>query len=168
MKDEGFDPERVDALHSPIGLAIGALTPEEIAVSIAAEVIKERRMKFSWSDGGSAASRLGESEADMELIEWLARESGEEGALVTIISTEGSTPREAGAKMIVKAGGDTIGSIGGGCAESGVLRDAADIIRKGGCAFKTVDLTGSTDDNDMACGGSMTLLIERIEATHAD
>ena len=168
MKDEGFDPERVDALHSPIGLEIGAVTPEEIAVSIAAEVIKERRLKFSWSDGGSAASRQGESESNMELIEWLANESGEDGALVTVISTEGSTPRDAGAKMIVKHGGGIIGSIGGGCAESDVLRDAADIIRKGGYAFKTVDLSGPADENGMACGGSMKLLIERIGTVSAE
>jgi len=166
MKDEGFDPERVDALHSPIGLAIGGVTPEEIAISIAAEIVKERRMKFSWSDGGSAASRLGESESDMEMIEWLAEESGE-GALVTVLEVEGSTPRGAGAKMIIKAGGGTIGSIGGGCAEFDVIRDALDIIGNGGCAFKTVDLTGSTDENDMACGGSMTLLIEQIKDADA-
>ena len=168
MKDEGFGTEMVDALHSPIGLEIGAVTPEEIAVSIAAEIIKERRMKFSCSGGGSAASRLGESEANMELLEWLANESGGEGALVTIISTEGSTPREAGAKMIVKPDGGTIGSIGGGCAESDALRDAADIIRKGGYAFKTVDLSGSADENGMACGGGMTLLIEQVGAVSAE
>ena len=168
MKEEGFDPERLEALHSPIGLAIGAVTPEEIAVSITAEVIKERRMKFSWSDGGSALSRLGESESDMELIEWLAWDSGENGALVTVVSTEGSTPRGAGAKMIVKPDGGTIGSIGGGCAESDALRDAADIILKGGYMFKTVDMTGSAGGDDMECGGSMTLLIERVEAVSAD
>ena len=163
MKDEGFDAERVDALHSPIGLAIGAVTPEEIAVSIMAEVIKERRMKFSWGDGGSASSRIGGSEADMELIGWLARADGEEGALVTVISAEGSTPREAGAKMIVRAAGGTIGSIGGGCAEADVTRDALGIARNGGAAFKTVDMTDSADENGMVCGGKMTLLIERIE-----
>ena len=59
MKQEGFDSDRVDALHSPIGLAIGAVTPDEIVISIMAEVVKERRMKFSWTDGGSAVSRGG-------------------------------------------------------------------------------------------------------------
>jgi xanthine dehydrogenase accessory factor len=36
---EGFDPADIDRVHSPIGLAIGAETPEEIAVSILAELI---------------------------------------------------------------------------------------------------------------------------------
>lgn len=165
MKDEGFDTERVDALHSPVGLAIGAVTPEEIAISILAEVVKERRMKFSWADGGSASSRNGESEADMGMLEWLAMESGEEGALVTIISTEGSTPREAGAKMVVKIDGSLIGSIGGGCAEADVLRDAQDVIRNGGCVFKTVDMTDSADENGMVCGGKMNVFAEHIEAS---
>ena len=43
LKDEGFAPERVDALCAPIGLDIGAQTPEEIAVAILAELIAWRR-----------------------------------------------------------------------------------------------------------------------------
>ena len=164
MKDEGFSPERVDALHSPIGLAIGAVTPEEIVISILAEVVKERRMKFTWADGGSASSRAGESDAGMELLEWLARRDGEKGALVTILSAEGSTPRSAGAKMAVRPDGSAIGSIGGGCAEADILRDAHDVIMNGGFVFKTVDMTDTADENGMVCGGRMTVLIERIGA----
>jgi xanthine dehydrogenase accessory factor len=43
LKEEGFAPERVDALCAPIGLDIGAQTPEEIAVAILAELIAWRR-----------------------------------------------------------------------------------------------------------------------------
>ena len=43
LKAEGFDPERVDALFGPIGLDIGAQTPEEIAVAILAELVAVRR-----------------------------------------------------------------------------------------------------------------------------
>jgi len=39
----GFDPAKVDRVHAPIGLEIGAETPEEIAVSIMAEIIAVRR-----------------------------------------------------------------------------------------------------------------------------
>ena len=38
----GFTPEEYARLHAPIGLAIGAQTPEEIAVSVAAEMIAVR------------------------------------------------------------------------------------------------------------------------------
>lgn len=43
LKERGIDPERLAAVHSPIGLAIDAETPEEIAVAIVAEMISVRR-----------------------------------------------------------------------------------------------------------------------------
>jgi xanthine dehydrogenase accessory factor len=162
MADEGFDHERIESLHSPIGLAIGAVTPEEIAISILAEAVRERRMKFSWTDGGSASARAGESFVDMGMLEWLAASGEEGGALVTVLSGEGSTPREAGAKMLVLSDGGVIGSIGGGCAEADVSRDARDVIEKGGHMFKTIDMTDSADENGMVCGGKMRLLIEAV------
>ncbi|NMD40668.1 MAG: XdhC/CoxF family protein, partial [Deltaproteobacteria bacterium] len=39
---EGFMEDDLRRVHSPIGIAIDAGTPEEIAVSIVAELIKER------------------------------------------------------------------------------------------------------------------------------
>jgi xanthine dehydrogenase accessory factor len=39
---KGFDAARFDRLHAPIGLDIGAQTPEEIAVSIVAQLIQAR------------------------------------------------------------------------------------------------------------------------------
>ena len=39
----GISPQQLDKVHSPIGLEIEAQTPEEIAVSILAEIIKVRR-----------------------------------------------------------------------------------------------------------------------------
>jgi len=42
MKKSGFDDEAIKKVHAPIGLAIHAETPQEIAVSIVAELIKVR------------------------------------------------------------------------------------------------------------------------------
>lgn len=39
LAEEGFSPERLALAHTPVGLNIGAQTPAEIAVSIAAEII---------------------------------------------------------------------------------------------------------------------------------
>lgn len=43
LKDEGVSEEKLGRVHIPIGLNIGAETPEEIAISIIAEIVKERR-----------------------------------------------------------------------------------------------------------------------------
>jgi len=40
---KGVSKEKLDSVHSPIGLEIEAQTPEEIAVSILAEIVKVRR-----------------------------------------------------------------------------------------------------------------------------
>jgi xanthine dehydrogenase accessory factor len=157
MADKGYPPEITAKLHSPIGLSIGAVTPEEISISILAEVIQEKRAAGTYS---------GEGYADMDLIGWLAGqaddESAEPAAVVTVISAQGSTPREAGAKMAVLSDGRLIGTIGGGCAEAEVIRDAIDVARNGGCLFKTADMTDSAEEDGMVCGGSMELLIESI------
>jgi xanthine dehydrogenase accessory factor len=54
LVEAGIDPEDAAAVHTPIGLDIGAQTPEEIAVSIMAEIIQVRR-------GGSGAPLKGAS-----------------------------------------------------------------------------------------------------------
>jgi xanthine dehydrogenase accessory factor len=43
LEQEGVLPNILQTIHAPIGLDIGALTPEEIAISICAELIKVRR-----------------------------------------------------------------------------------------------------------------------------
>lgn len=45
LLDEGFTQDDLDKVHSPIGLDIGAETPEEIAVSIVAELVQERAQR---------------------------------------------------------------------------------------------------------------------------
>ncbi|HTV64509.1 MAG TPA: XdhC/CoxI family protein [Bryocella sp.] len=43
LEKQGIAPEKFAQVHAPVGLEIGAVTPEEIAVSIVAEMIAERR-----------------------------------------------------------------------------------------------------------------------------
>jgi xanthine dehydrogenase accessory factor len=43
LQKEGLAPELFDRVHAPVGLDIGAITPEEIAVAITAELIAKRR-----------------------------------------------------------------------------------------------------------------------------
>ena len=77
LLEEGLKPEVFDRVYSPVGLAIGANTPEEIAVSILAEIIAIRRgvegalQHMSWfqsgrrveaGNAGETAARLGETQ----------------------------------------------------------------------------------------------------------
>jgi xanthine dehydrogenase accessory factor len=43
LEKQGIPAEKFAGIHAPVGLEIGAVTPEEIAVSIVAEMIAERR-----------------------------------------------------------------------------------------------------------------------------
>jgi xanthine dehydrogenase accessory factor len=43
LEKEGISQDRFKSVHAPVGLEIGALTPEEIAISITAELIAVRR-----------------------------------------------------------------------------------------------------------------------------
>lgn len=47
LKAQGLTDQQISRIHAPIGLRIGARTPEEIALSIAAEIIAVRRKKAS-------------------------------------------------------------------------------------------------------------------------
>jgi len=43
LENEGYKPDEFDRVYAPMGLEIGALSPEEIAVSITAELVAVRR-----------------------------------------------------------------------------------------------------------------------------
>jgi xanthine dehydrogenase accessory factor len=60
LEKEGFAPEKFERVHAPVGLEIGALSPEEIAVSITAELIAVRR---NAKDVQHKAVRLAETAA---------------------------------------------------------------------------------------------------------
>jgi xanthine dehydrogenase accessory factor len=162
LADEGFPPEDLAKLYSPIGLRIGAVTPQEISISILAEIVQHRRKGPAWADAASSVPQQGAGASDLELAEWLADERNNADALITVVKTRGSTPREAGAKMALSYEGNAVGTIGGGCAEAGVMQDARSVIRNGGYSLKTIDLTDSAEEDGMVCGGSMTILIESL------
>ncbi|WP_352420611.1 XdhC/CoxI family protein [Proteiniborus sp.] len=159
LLNEGYSKEQIDSVNAPIGLDIGAVTPEEIAISIIAQVISFRRAR------GNTAKESGVKfnwpEFDDAVVDEMTRESETPRALITIISSKGSVPRKAGAKMIVWLDGKIMGSIGGGCSEASIITIARNTILNKEYTIEHVDMTGNVaEDEGMVCGGIMDVLIE--------
>jgi xanthine dehydrogenase accessory factor len=89
---------------------------------------------------------------------------GGEAVLATVISTKSHTPRDVGAKMLIRSDGTFIGTIGGGELELKLLDEAAKIIRERKPKILHFDLRGKKKDNDldMICGGIMDVFVEPI------
>ena len=88
---------------------------------------------------------------------------GGEAALVTVVSTGGSTPREVGTKMLVRADGSIIGSIGGGSVENQVIKEAMEVMRKGKPERYHYNLVAREGEElGMVCGGEMDVFVEPI------
>ena len=156
LEAEGFDPERLKTICTPIGLSIGAVTPAEIAVSILSEVIAYKRLP----EHGDPGRYCNDSDVELSTLRYLA-ENHDPKAVVTVIETKGSTPRGTGAKMAVSPLGKVTGSIGGGCSEAAVIQDAVRIIGTGRYKIMDIDLTGEVAESDgMVCGGTMKVLVE--------
>src|SRR5258708_9424374 len=95
-----------------------------------------------------------------------AEQTGEPAALVTVVSTEGSTPQKAGAKMVVYGDGRIVGTIGGGCLEAEMTGRARLCISNRRVQMASYDLTPDQAGEDgLVCGGRMQVFIEPIEGT---
>jgi xanthine dehydrogenase accessory factor len=84
-------------------------------------------------------------------------------AVATIVFSIGSTPRSK-AKMIITEYGETFGTIGGGLAESMVIKEAAERIKTGksGIISYRLDQQASKKSIDMLCGGDLDIFIEVV------
>ena len=80
-------------------------------------------------------------------------------ALVTIVATEGSTPREVGARMIVTPKGEIAGTIGGGTLEYRLIAEAVSALQNSRwqADFRDVPLG---PELGQCCGGRLTYIIE--------
>ncbi|MFH1928638.1 MAG: XdhC/CoxI family protein, partial [Chloroflexota bacterium] len=87
--------------------------------------------------------------------------SGEPVALVTLVETKGSTPREAGAKMLAYSDGSTVGSIGGGAMEARAISDALAFLSEGESRLVDYSLMGRDGDLGL-CGGEVKVFIEIV------
>lgn len=141
---EGFDAGRVEALRMPIGIPIGARTPEEIAVSAAAEIISV----MNAADPGEGYPP--------GMLEALS-ERRQPGVLAMIVSKRGEAPRRPGTKMLVMGDGRFIGTVGGGYAEAEILRIAGEMLRDGARACRLVSI--DMNKGPTFCGGEIEVLL---------
>ncbi|MEL7633962.1 MULTISPECIES: XdhC family protein [Sporomusa] len=100
---------------------------------------------------------------DRSLLKYICecRQQGEKAALVTIVETRGSTPRKAGSSMLVFPDGRSLGTIGGGCGEAEVRRQALTALDDSRSQLHTVRmLNDAAADEGMVCGGIMEVFIQ--------
>lgn len=86
--------------------------------------------------------------------------------LVTLVETLGSTPQDAGAKMLVTAAGLHHGTVGGGKVEAKAIAFAQDLLAARATAPQFVNWALRTDVG-MTCGGSVKLYFEPHAGTGA-
>ncbi|HEX4347401.1 MAG TPA: XdhC/CoxI family protein [Vicinamibacterales bacterium] len=93
-----------------------------------------------------------------------ALDRGEPAALVTIVSTTGSTPQRVGAKMLVFGDGRIVGTIGGGCYENDAFGKAREAITSRRPQLIHYELSDDfAQETGLICGGQMDVYIEPIE-----
>lgn len=142
---EGFSEEALDTVYSPIGLPIGGQLPEEIAVSILAQIIQVKNKNYT-------------AFTDERVAEAVCR--GTCGVMATIIKKSGSSPRGAGSKMLIGTDGTCYGSIGGGTVEYEAQKEGQKVDT---VQIRNYNLSINDDKNlGMICGGSVEVLFERV------
>lgn len=149
LMQEGVSREQLERVHAPIGLEIGAETPEEIAVSIAAEWIADRQHRAN-------------ANISQEMLHALAQ--GKAGIMATVVQKRGSAPRGIGARMFFCEDGRTLGTVGGGLAELEVCHKAEQVRKDKQPVRMAFDLSnGEAGKSGMICGGRIEVLFEVVE-----
>lgn len=150
LREHGFSEEEIGSVYMPIGLRIGAQTPEEIAISILAEMLQ---VKYQKQTGASP----------LAIWEWIAGHPGERAVMATIIAKTGSAPRGAGSRMLYLPGGRIIGTIGGGVLEYAVTQ-AASKMQKEETQTRWFKLNNEQSaELGMVCGGTVRVLMQEIK-----
>ncbi len=155
LKGEGVRQEALERLHAPIGIPIGAETPEEIGVSIMAQIIQCR---------GEKEQTEGYREEILDALD-LADPEVPQAVLAQIVWRKGSAPRKIGTKMVIASDGRLTGTIGGGCVEAEIIRAARQMCAEEGVdhLVREVDLTSEGAEGEgMVCGGKQLIYLEKI------
>ena len=153
----GTPAAAVDRVHMPVGIRIGSQTPEEIAVSILAEIISVM----------NASRCCSFPEELQEGLRALAEEGSQtKAAFAMIIEKNGEAPRSPGTKMLIFGDGTFAGTIGGGYAEAQILKAARAMLTEDGETPRLVRIAmhaSKSEENGMYCGGEIVVYLEVIK-----
>lgn len=101
----------------------------------------------------------------MDIFEEIARlrRVGEKCALATIVQVRGSIPSYETAKLLVRADGSFVGTVGGGCVEADVWAAAREAMETGRARHLSFTLNEDVAyDNGLICGGQLDVFVEPI------
>lgn len=90
---------------------------------------------------------------------------GVQAALATVVNVTGSTYRRPGARMLIAADGQTVGSVSGGCLERDVLNQARRVLQRNKPRVVTYDSMSDDDivwEFNLGCNGIVDVLIEPL------
>ncbi|NQW20944.1 MAG: XdhC family protein [Chloroflexi bacterium] len=92
-----------------------------------------------------------------------------EMVVATVVKTSGSTPQKPGAKLLVRADGSGVGTLGGGCVEGDIWFAASQLLKSGGPAeMRDYELNEDLAAQDgLVCGGTMYFLLDPIRKPQA-
>ena len=92
------------------------------------------------------------------------KQSGQPFALATVISRKGSAPRSAGARMLVRQDGSTLGTVGGGILEARVEQFAKAVFLSRHATIQEFEFSGTDAASmDAICGGQVEVLVEWLD-----
>ncbi len=80
--------------------------------------------------------------------------------MATIVDSRGSTPQKVGAKMLVFEDGAGMGTVGGGCVEADIWREATYALADGNGRLISVDLVDDFRGEGDVCGGTVNVFID--------
>ena len=91
------------------------------------------------------------------------RAAGRPAALATVIATRGSTPGRAAMKMLIRADGSTLGTVGGGSMEEATRQIGLRVMQSERCETASFELSlEAVDDSELICGGTVEVFVEPL------
>ena len=146
VHNSGITDDMMTKLHTPIGLSINAVTPQEIAIAIMAQIVSV------FSTDKNAVS------IDAQIVRTAA---SERGIMARIIKKDGSSPRSVGSMMFVTEK-DFIGTVGGGAIEKIAIDKARELLRKNERLLVESYSLRPMEPLGMTCGGENTIMFKLI------